>query len=59
MNELMREERDILEAFEAGKLNSSPNAGERLTRHQEYARAALKKYATSAAASKTRRTRPR
>ena len=43
MNELTREEREILDAFEAGKLKSVPHAQELLTRHQAYARAALKK----------------
>lgn len=43
MNDLTREERDILEAFEAGKLKPPPRARELIARHQAYARAALKK----------------
>ncbi len=43
MNELSREEQDILEAFEAGKLKSTHGASELIARHRAYARAALKK----------------
>ena len=38
MNELTREEREILDAFEAGKLRSLPHARELIAKHQVYAR---------------------
>lgn len=43
MNELTREEQEILDAFEAGELTSASQGKELLSRHQAYARAALKK----------------
>ena len=43
MNELSREDQDIVEAFEPGKLKSTHGASELIARHQTYARAALKK----------------
>lgn len=43
MNDLTPEERELLEAFEAGRLKQSPHAMALIERHQAFARAALKK----------------
>jgi predicted DNA binding CopG/RHH family protein len=43
MSKLDREERQILEAFETGRLKRSPDAGAVKTRHQAAAAALLKK----------------
>jgi predicted DNA binding CopG/RHH family protein len=43
MNELDQEEREILEAFEAGRVKQSKNATETQQRHKEYAQAMFKK----------------
>jgi predicted DNA binding CopG/RHH family protein len=43
MNELNREEREILEAFEAGKLKPTKGAKALMAKHQAYAAAALRK----------------
>ncbi|MCP5410271.1 MAG: antitoxin [Chromatiaceae bacterium] len=43
MSKLSREEQEILEAFEKGKLKQSKNAVETQKRHQEYAEAMFKK----------------
>jgi len=43
MNELDREEREILEAFEADQVKSVANAAELIKRHKEYAAAARRK----------------
>jgi predicted DNA binding CopG/RHH family protein len=43
MNKLSSEEREILEAFEKGKLKRSKKAANTQKRHQEYAEAMFKK----------------
>ena len=43
MTELDREEREILTAFEAGELTRAAGATEIQSRHQEYAKAVLRK----------------
>jgi predicted DNA binding CopG/RHH family protein len=43
MNKLTREEREILDAFEEGKLKRSKRAADTQKRHQEYAEAMFKK----------------
>jgi predicted DNA binding CopG/RHH family protein len=43
MNELDQEEREILEAFEAGKLKRAADAPHTQNRHQEYAEAMFRK----------------
>ena len=43
MSKLSKEEREILEAFEEGKLKRSRNAANTQKRHQEYAEAMFKK----------------
>ena len=43
MSKLSIEEREILEAFEKGKVKRSKNAEETQKRHQEYAQAMFKK----------------
>ena len=43
MNKLSSEEREILEAFEKGKLTRSERAADTQKRHQEYAEAMFKK----------------
>ncbi|MEE4300254.1 MAG: hypothetical protein V2J24_12500 [Pseudomonadales bacterium] len=43
MSELSTEEREILEAFEQGKLERSEEASATQTRHREYAEAMLRK----------------
>ena len=43
MPKLDKEEREILEAFEHGKLKSIPNKTAELKRHREYAAATFKK----------------
>ena len=43
MSRLDQEEKEILAAFEAGKIKQSENATETQQRHQEYAQAMLKK----------------
>ncbi len=43
MNKLSSEEREILEAFEKGKLKRSKQAANTQKRHQEYAEAMFKK----------------
>ena len=43
MSKLSSEEREILEAFEKGKLKRSKKAGNTQKRHQEYAEAMFKK----------------
>lgn len=43
MSKLSAEEREILEAFEKGKLKHSKNAAATQKRHQEYAEAMFKK----------------
>ena len=43
MSKLSSEEREILEAFEKGKLKRSKNAANTQKRHQEYAEAMFKK----------------
>jgi len=43
MSKLSSEEREILEAFEKGKLKRSKKAANTQTRHQEYAEAMFKK----------------
>ncbi|GAB4365785.1 MAG: CopG family antitoxin [Methylohalobius crimeensis] len=43
MIKLDQEERDLLEAFEAGELKRAPNAENIQKRHQEYAEAMFKK----------------
>mgnify|MGYP001548559142 CR=1 FL=1 len=43
MNKLTREEREILDAFEEGKLKRSKSAADTQKRHQEYAEAMFKK----------------
>ena len=43
MSKLDQEEREILEAFEAGKISRSPEADAIGKRHQDYAAAMLKK----------------
>ncbi len=43
MNKLDQEEKEILEAFESGKVNRSKNAAETQQRHKEYAKAMFQK----------------
>ncbi|HAA43910.1 MAG: hypothetical protein XD36_1730 [Halomonas sp. 54_146] len=43
MSKLNNEEREILEAFEAGELQRAPDFEERSERHQQYAEAMFKK----------------
>jgi predicted DNA binding CopG/RHH family protein len=43
MNEQEKEERDILDAFEAGELKRAPNFEEQKAQHQKYAEAMFKK----------------
>ena len=43
MNKLSREEREILEAFEKGKLKRAKKAADTQKRHQEYADAMFRK----------------
>ena len=43
MSKLDQDEREILEAFEAGKLKKAPDADDTRNRHQEYAEAIFKK----------------
>lgn len=43
MNRLDQEEKEILEAFEAGKVKRSRNAAETQRRHKEYAKAMFRK----------------
>lgn len=43
MSKLDPQEREVLEAFEAGKTSSRPDSGEIGNRHQNYAAAMLKK----------------
>jgi len=43
MSGLDQEEREILEAFEAGEINRAPNAVDTQKRHQKYAEAMFKK----------------
>ena len=43
MSKITSEEREILEAFEKGKLKRSKNAASTQKRHQEYAEAMFKK----------------
>jgi predicted DNA binding CopG/RHH family protein len=43
MSRLDQEERDLLEAFEEGKLKRVPNATSTQQRHQQYAEAMFKK----------------
>ena len=43
MNKLSSEEKEILDAFEAGKLKRSPGAADTQKRHQEYAAAMFRK----------------
>jgi len=43
MSRLDKEEQEILDAFEAGKLQRAPDFEERTTRHQQYAEAMFKK----------------
>ena len=43
MNKLDKEEREILEAFESGKVKRSKNAAKTQNRHKEYAEAMFKK----------------
>jgi len=43
MSRLDQEERELLEAFEAGGLKRAPNAADTKKRHQEYAEAMFKK----------------
>jgi len=43
MSRLTKEERDILEAFERGEINTVHDKSAELARHREYAAAAFKK----------------
>ena len=43
MSKLNKEERELLGAFDAGKLKSAVDAGETQARHQSYAEAMLRK----------------
>lgn len=43
MSRFDQEERDLLEAFESGKLKRAPNAESTQQRHQQYAEAMFKK----------------
>ena len=43
MAQLTREEREIVEAFEAGTLQSPPNRSAMMKAHREYAAATLRK----------------
>ncbi len=43
MNKLDQEEKEILEAFESGKVKQAKNSTETQQRHQEYAKAMLQK----------------
>ena len=43
MSRLDKEEREIMEAFDAGELQRSPDAAQRKARHQEYAEAMFRK----------------
>lgn len=43
MSKLNNEERELLEAFEAGELQRAPDFEERSERHQQYAEAMFKK----------------
>jgi predicted DNA binding CopG/RHH family protein len=43
MSQLDQEEKEILDAFEAGKLRRVKGANKQIGRHQEYAEAALRK----------------
>lgn len=43
MSRLDQEERELLEAFRAGKLKQAPNAADTQKRHQEYAEAMSRK----------------
>ena len=43
MNQLDQEEKEILDAFETGKLRRAKGAKKQIGQHQEYAEAALRK----------------
>ena len=43
MSKLDQEERELLDAFEAGELKQAPNAADTQKRHQKYAEAMFKK----------------
>lgn len=43
MSKLNKEEKEILEAFETGKVKQSKNAAETQRRHKEYAKAMFRK----------------
>jgi predicted DNA binding CopG/RHH family protein len=43
MSRLDQDERELLEAFEAGELKRVPNAADRQKRHREYAEAMFRK----------------
>jgi predicted DNA binding CopG/RHH family protein len=43
MSQLDRDEKEILDAFEAGKLRRAKDSNKQIRRHQEYAEASLRK----------------
>ena len=54
MTDLDQEEMEILEAFEAGKLERAVNADELIKRHSEYAAAMLRQDAVASMYTSTR-----